>query len=57
MVRAIVLNSNDTVATLIDRVGIDSFVRNRNALVPMRRTSDAWDIAHAALYIASNEAK
>ena len=29
----------------------------RNALVPMGRMGDAWDVAHAALFLASDEAK
>lgn len=29
----------------------------RNAQVPMGRMGDAWDVAHAALYLASDEAR
>src|SRR5699024_8109757 len=30
----------------------DRFVEQRNAQVPMGRMGDAWDVAHAALYLA-----
>jgi NAD(P)-dependent dehydrogenase (short-subunit alcohol dehydrogenase family) len=33
-----------------------ALVAKRNALVPMGRMGDAWDIAHAALFLASDEA-
>ena len=29
----------------------------RNNQVPMKRMGDAWDVAHAALFLASDEAK
>jgi NAD(P)-dependent dehydrogenase (short-subunit alcohol dehydrogenase family) len=35
----------------------DKFVAQRNAQVPMGRMGDAWDVAHAALFLASDEAK
>ncbi|WP_158921334.1 SDR family NAD(P)-dependent oxidoreductase [Acidisphaera sp. S103] len=35
----------------------DQFVTNRNQQVPLGRTGDAWDVAHAALFLASDEAK
>jgi NAD(P)-dependent dehydrogenase (short-subunit alcohol dehydrogenase family) len=31
--------------------------RRRNAASPMGRMGDAWDVAHAALFLASDEAK
>ncbi|MGE4240029.1 SDR family NAD(P)-dependent oxidoreductase [Ramlibacter sp.] len=35
----------------------DAFVATRNAQVPMGRMGDAWDVAHAALFLASDEAR
>ena len=35
----------------------DRFVAARRAQVPMGRMGDAWDVAHAALYLASDEAR
>lgn len=35
----------------------DRFVAQRRAQVPMGRMGDAWDVAHAALYLASDEAR
>jgi NAD(P)-dependent dehydrogenase (short-subunit alcohol dehydrogenase family) len=32
-------------------------VRRRDAQCPMGRMGDAWDVAYAALFLASNEAK
>lgn len=32
-------------------------VRKRDAMVPMGRMGDAWDVAYAALFLASDEAK
>ena len=32
------------------------FLDERNALVPMGRMGDAWDVARAALFLASDEA-
>lgn len=42
-----------------DRGGgdLDAFVRQRNALVPMGHMGDAWDVAQAVLFLASDEAK
>lgn len=36
--------------------GIEEMVAKRSALVPMKRMGDAWDVAHAALFLASDEA-
>jgi NAD(P)-dependent dehydrogenase (short-subunit alcohol dehydrogenase family) len=36
---------------------IDEMVRLRNAQCPTGKMGDAWDVAHAALYLASDEAK
>lgn len=35
----------------------DGFVKTRNAQVPMGFMGDAWDVAHAVLYLASDEAR
>ena len=35
----------------------DGFVAKRNAQVPVGRMGDAWDVAHAALFLASDEAR
>lgn len=35
----------------------DEFVAYRNAQVPMGHMGDAWDVAHAALFLASSESK
>jgi NAD(P)-dependent dehydrogenase (short-subunit alcohol dehydrogenase family) len=35
----------------------EGFVAHRNNQVPMGRMGDAWDVAHAALFLASDEAK
>jgi NAD(P)-dependent dehydrogenase (short-subunit alcohol dehydrogenase family) len=35
----------------------DSFVAHRNSQVPMGRMGDAWDVAHAVLFLASDESR
>lgn len=35
----------------------ESFVEHRNNQVPMKHMGDAWDVAYAALYLASDEAR
>ena len=35
----------------------DKLIAERNAMVPMGHMGDAWDVAYAALYLASDEAK
>ncbi len=35
----------------------DEFVAHRNAQVPMGHMGDAWDVAHAALFLVSGESK
>lgn len=35
----------------------EAMIAERNAMVPMGRMGDAWDVAHAALFLASDEAK
>ena len=37
--------------------GVEAMVGKRDALVPMGRMGDAWDVAYAALFLASDEAK
>jgi NAD(P)-dependent dehydrogenase (short-subunit alcohol dehydrogenase family) len=44
---------------VVRRYGVDhdKLVRARNQAVPMQRMGEAWDVAWAALYLASDEAK
>ena len=37
--------------------GFDDMVSQRDAMVPMGRMGDAWDVAHASLFLASDEAR
>ena len=37
--------------------GTDAWIRARDARSPTKKMGDAWDIAHAALFLASDEAK
>jgi NAD(P)-dependent dehydrogenase (short-subunit alcohol dehydrogenase family) len=43
---------------LTKQLGADAeqLVAKRNALIPMGRMGEAWDIAHAILFLASDEA-
>ena len=43
----------------VTRYGLDKeeFVRMRDEAVPMKRMGEAWDVAYAALFLASDEAK
>lgn len=36
---------------------VDALIAKRNAQVPMGHMGDAWDVAHAALFLASDDAK
>jgi NAD(P)-dependent dehydrogenase (short-subunit alcohol dehydrogenase family) len=48
------------VRRLADRYGggdYEAMVAKRQAQVPMGRMGDAWDVAHAVLFLASDEAK
>jgi NAD(P)-dependent dehydrogenase (short-subunit alcohol dehydrogenase family) len=36
---------------------VDEMLRIRSAQCPMKRMGDAWDVAHAALFLASDEAR
>ena len=37
--------------------GVQEMVRKRDAMVPMGKMGDAWDVAYAGLFLASDEAK
>jgi NAD(P)-dependent dehydrogenase (short-subunit alcohol dehydrogenase family) len=36
---------------------VEEMIAKRNASCPMKRMGDAWDVAYAALFLASDEAK
>ena len=36
---------------------VEKMIEVRNNQVPMKRMGDAWDVAYAALFLASDEAK
>ena len=40
-----------------NRMDKDAFYRRRHEQVPMGRMGEAWDVANAALFLASDEAK
>ena len=37
--------------------GVENMVATRDAQCPMNKMGDAWDVAYAALFLASDEAK
>jgi NAD(P)-dependent dehydrogenase (short-subunit alcohol dehydrogenase family) len=37
--------------------GVEEMIRRRDAMVPMGKMGDAWDVAYAALFLASDEAR
>jgi NAD(P)-dependent dehydrogenase (short-subunit alcohol dehydrogenase family) len=37
--------------------GVEEMIRRRDAQVPMGKMGDAWDVAYASLFLASDEAK
>ena len=37
--------------------GVGQMIEKRNALCPMKKMGDAWDVAYASLFLASDEAK
>jgi NAD(P)-dependent dehydrogenase (short-subunit alcohol dehydrogenase family) len=47
----------DRLADLYAAGDREGFVATRHAQVPMGRMGDAWDVAHAALFLASDEAR
>jgi NAD(P)-dependent dehydrogenase (short-subunit alcohol dehydrogenase family) len=54
------LMSTPLVRRLADKYAggdFEGFSAHRNAQVPMGRMGDAWDVAHAALFLASDEAR
>jgi NAD(P)-dependent dehydrogenase (short-subunit alcohol dehydrogenase family) len=36
---------------------IEKMIKIRDALCPMKKMGDAWDVAYASLFLASDEAK
>jgi NAD(P)-dependent dehydrogenase (short-subunit alcohol dehydrogenase family) len=40
-----------------DPTAVEAFVNERGAWCPMGRMGDTWDVAHAALFLVSDEAK
>ena len=40
-----------------DEGDVDNLIKVRDAQCPMGHMGDAWDVAYAALYLASDEAK
>ncbi|RJP71086.1 MAG: SDR family oxidoreductase [Candidatus Abyssobacteria bacterium SURF_17] len=53
------INTPMAIETIIDRTGMDraDLIRMRDSAVPMNHMGDAWDVAYAALFLASDEAK
>jgi NAD(P)-dependent dehydrogenase (short-subunit alcohol dehydrogenase family) len=53
------MNTPMAIDAWAERAGItrDEAVRRRDALVPMGKMGTAWDVAYAALYLASDEAR
>jgi NAD(P)-dependent dehydrogenase (short-subunit alcohol dehydrogenase family) len=48
------------VAKLVEQFAggdLEGFVAKRNAAVPIGHMGEGWDVAHAALFLASDEAK
>src|SRR5581483_4403664 len=37
--------------------GVEEMIRRRDAMVPMGKMGDAWDVAYAVLFLASDEAR
>ena len=36
---------------------VEKMIKIRDALCPMKKMGDAWDVAYASLFLASDEAK
>jgi len=53
------MNTPMVVKSLTDTYGgdVDEMIKKRDAMCPMGKMGDAWDVAYAALFLASDEAK
>ena len=53
------INTPMAIETIIDKTGMDrtELIRMRDSAVPMNHMGDAWDVAYAALFLASDESK
>jgi len=53
------MNTPMVVASLTDAYGgdVDEMMKKRDAMCPMGKQGDAWDVAYAAVFLASDEAK
>jgi NAD(P)-dependent dehydrogenase (short-subunit alcohol dehydrogenase family) len=53
------LNTPMVIASLTQTFGgsVDDMIKRRDAMIPMGKQGDAWDVAYAALFLASDEAK
>ncbi len=53
------INTPMAIEGISSRIGIDreDLIRMRDSLVPMNHMGDAWDVAYAALFLASDESK
>ena len=47
----------ERLAKQIGNNDVEALIAKRNAQVPMGRMGDAWDVAHAVLFLASDEAR
>ena len=48
---------DETLASSYGDIDVEEMIRRRHESVPMQRMGDAWDVAHAALFLASDEAR
>jgi len=37
--------------------GVEEMIKKRDSMSPMKKQGDAWDVAYASLFLASDEAK
>ena len=53
------MNTPMVVASLMDAYGgdVDEMIKKRDAMCPIGKQGDAWDVAYAAVFLASDEAK